>query len=453
MSFEQFGEIIDQAPSAAPTAVPSAVPVAFQEFGEVIDRAPIKEPTAPGIGTPAQRLTGRLVGQLGLRGLESIISTPRAVGEFVESFVPTEALIKGAGKIGLGKGAETLIEATKKYAPYKLFPTEEQAREFTKDLFGDLFEPKNKAEEVAGETFGEFASLVFPFLGAVKPLKAFLLTTGANAAKETGEALGLDKKTSNLMKLGTYVLGSFIQPKAAEKFYKKNYQAARDVLPQNAKVDTTRLATTLDELESGFKKGGISSADTPALKQLENLRGQMEGALTPVDSLVEFKKKINIARGDIFKQLEGNKPGIRTANRNLEMVSNAADKSLEKYAKQNPTWGKFYREANNAFAAVQNSRKAAKFLKGKIPKLAISHAGLSLLLGHLGGLKTILKAGVGVAAGVPAYQAAQTLNQIMRSKPLRKEFFKLYQEAVKGNLPAISKSAAILDKGLQKLDE
>ncbi len=400
-------------------------------------------------GPLRDRPASRLGGQLALRGAESIVSIPRETAEFLESIVPTELLQKGAEKLGLGRGAEFLMDSMKKYAPYKLFPTAEQTREFTKELFGDLFEPKSEAEEKIGETFGEFAALTFPFLGAVKPLRAFLLSTGANAAKSIGDWVGLGDKNSNRLKLGTYVVGSLIHPKAAENFYKRNYKAARDILPENAKVDTQSFASKLDELESGFKKGGISSADKPALQQIKNIRNEMEGAVTPVDSIVEFKKKLNIARGDIYKQLEGNKSGIKTANRNLEMISNATDGALDTYAQYNPTWGKFQREANNSFAAVKSSERASKFLKSKLPKIAITHVGLSALLGHFAGIQGAITAGVAGTATVPVYHAAQTLNKIMRSKPLRKEYFNLYQEAAKGNLPAVAKSVRLLDEGLK----
>lgn len=394
-----------------------------------------------------------IASQASLRGLETIVSLPRTGLDFIGSIFPEKLIKKGAKKVGLGEGAELVIETAKKYSPSQLFPTQKQTREFTKTLFGDLFEPKNEVEEKLGETFGEFVSLVFPFLGPIKAKKAFLLATGANAAKETGEYLGYSDKTSNLMKFGTYVLGAFIHPKWAQNFYRKAYKSASEVLPQNAKVSTQSLVPKLDELEKGLRKAGISSADSPALKQIENLRGEMQGALMPVDSLVAFKKKINIARGDIFKQLEGNKSGIKTANRNMENVSKAADDALELYAKQNPTWGKFHREANNAFAATKNSERAAKFLKSKLPKIGITHVGLSALLGHFVGLKTAAIGGASAVAAAPVYIAAQTLNKIMRSAPLRKEYFRLLQESARGNLFAVEKSARALDKSLTESEK
>lgn len=395
----------------------------------------------------------RIAGELSMRGVEKIISGPREFGEFLESFVPEETLVKGAEKIGLGKGAQYLIDTTKKYAPYKLFPKEEQVRAFTKSLFGDLFEPKNELEEKAGIAFGEFASLVFPFLGKVPAKRAFLTSLGANAAKETGEKLGMPEEKSNLLKFGTYVLGSFLHPKWAQKFYRNRFDAADKALPQNARVGTSQLSSEINNLETQFTKGGVSSADRPALQQIQNIRNEMQGDVTPVDSLVAGKRKLNIERGNLIKQLEGNKPGIKTAYRNMNLVSKAIDKAIDVYAKYDRTWGKLYNEAKNSFAAVQNSQKASSFLKGKWPKIALSHAGLSALLGHFAGIKVAAATGGATIAAYPAYKGYQTLNMIMRSKPLRKEYLNLLQGAARGNMTEVSRSANALDKGLIELDK
>ena len=444
MSLPEFGTIVQQSQESEEEVSPQDE---IPQFGKIVQA-----------GSPPKKKKeifygDRMAGQLLARGFEHIVSGPRELGEFAERLVPKKTITKLAGKVGLGEGADTLIKFTEKYAPYKLFPTHEQLKDFTKDIFGDLLEPRNKAEEIVGETFGEFSSLVFPFMKGVKPLPAALLSAGANAVKQTGEFFGVEEKKANLMKLGTYVVGAFLHPWAAERFYKTNFNLARKNLPQNAKIDSTKLSSTLDTLEKDLTMGGVSSADSPALKQIQNIRNEMQGALTPVESLVAVKKKINIERGNLYKQLEGNKPGIKTAHRNMERVSKAVDDSLEGYAKNNPSWGKPFKEANNAFAAVQSSNKASNFLKGKLPKIAITHVGLSALLGHLGSLKA---GGIALAAGAasyPPYLIAKTLNKIMKSPPLRREYLRLYQGAARGNAAEIARSANLLDQGLQKLDE
>lgn len=444
MSIPQFGRVLEE--GVVEDQVEHNIPV----FGRSLQESePTKKSMLEKSVDKAMDLQ-RIPAQLSARGLESIISSPRETGEFLEKLVPKKTIIKGAEKIGLGKGAENFINFMEEHAPYKLFPSQEQTRSFTKQLFGDMYEPKNKWEERAGNAFGEFSSLVFPFLGKVPAPRAALTSSGANMIQALSDEMGLDPKWGNKLKAATYVLGSFIQPKAGEKFYRENYKLAEEALPKNATFSSKKLVSSLDFLEKEMSKGGISSADSPALKQIENIRKEVQGAQIPIESLMASKRKLNIERGNLYKQLEGNKPGIKMAKRNLDKVAHALDSTLDSYAKYDPNWGKFYKDANNAFAAVEGSKKAGKFINNNFSKLAISHLGLSSLLGHIAGLKTAL--GV-TAAAYPGYKVTQTLTQIYKSKPLREEFFRLYKEAMAGNLKGVSRAVKKLDNGLDDTDQ
>lgn len=399
---------------------------------------------------PGSQLT-RQAGQYSARGIETILGLPRATGEFLNRLVPKKTLIKGAEKIGLGKGAETLLDITEKYAPYKLFPQTEDVREAGKKVFGETFEPQSPTEEKLGDAASDFAALVFPFPGAIKPSRAFFLSSGANAAKEVGNWLGFSPSNQEKLKLGVYGVGAFIHPGATKNFYTKQYKEASKLLPENATVSSNRLVNSLDEIEKELRKGGVSTADKPALQQIENIRKEMQGAQTPIEGLVSSKKKLGIERGNIYKQLEGNKPGIKTAKRNIDRVAHALDDSLNEYGKHNPQWSKHYKEANSAFAAAERSKQAMSTLAKWIPKLSVGHIGLSHLLGHLVAGSAI---GAGAAAAsVPTYLAGRTLTRIMRSPPLRKEFYRLYEASLKGELGAAEKSIKYLDKGLSVMEK
>jgi hypothetical protein len=431
MSFQQFGEIIEAPPEGEEVA----------EFGEIIEE---KKP--PQMGSQLTRKTG----QLGARGIESVLGLPRALGETLESLVPRKTLQAGAEKIGLGDPVKKGLELTQKYAPYKLFPKSEQIRELNDELFGEAFKPQGIWEERVGEAFGEFASMVIPFAGEVKPFRAILTSLGANGAKVIGEELGLDDKKSNYLKLGTYLLGSFIQPNAAKKYYTDQYAKAAKALPENATVDSVKLEGRLAQLKNRLQKGGVSTADKPTLTQIENLEKEMQGAQIPVDSLQAFKRKLNIARGDLYKQLEGNKSGIKTASKNLDDLAKITDRSLETYAKYNPDWGAHYQAANNAFGAAMQSKRVGKFLSNLVGKGTISHLGLAAILGHTGKLGLAVKA---AAVGYPTVKAGETIAQIMKSAPLRKEFFRLYTQALAGNAKGAQKSILKLNQDLSKDSE
>lgn len=399
---------------------------------------------------PGSQLT-RQAGQYSARGIETILGLPRATGEFLERFVPKKTLIKGAEQIGLGEGAKKLLDLTEKYAPYKLFPKQEDVREAGKVIFGEMFEPQSPTEEKIGEAASDFAALFFPFPGAIKPSRAFFLSSGANAAKEVGDWLGFSPSTQELMKLGVYGVGAFIHPGATKNFYTKQYKEAAKLLPPDATMSSTKLLSALDELETELRKGGVSSADKPALTQIENIRKEVQGAQVPIESLVTSKRKLGIERGNIYKQLEGNKPGIKSAKRNIDRVAAALDENLNEYGKSNPEWGKHYKEANSAFAASERSKQAMSRLGKVLPKIAVANVGLSHLLGHLVAGSALGVAGA--AASVPSYLVGRTLNRIMRSPPLRREFFKLYESSLKGEVGAMEKSINFLDKGLNAMQK
>jgi hypothetical protein len=434
MSMPEFGRILEQEPSSA-------------SFGRILEQEPeerILEKSTK-LAEKGADIVNRIPSQLSMRGLEHIIGAPREFGEFLEGLVPKKTLIKGAEKVGLGKGAENLINFSEKYAPYKLFPTVHQTRDFTKKLFGDLFEPKNKWEERAGEAFGEFASMAIPFLGKIPIKRAALTSTFANTSKAISDDLGFNPKWGKSLKAGTYIFGALVHPKAGEDFYRKNYDLAEQVLPQNATYSSVPLGSKFSNLKKNFTKSGISSADAPALKQIENIEKEFQGAQVPIDALVTAKRKINIERGNLYKQLEGNKPGIKTAKHNLDQVANAIDDTLDLYGKTDPNWKKYYDNAQSAFAAVEGSKRFGNMVSRNFSKFIVSHLGLSALLGHFAGIKAT---GGVTAAAYPAYKAIQTMAQIMKSKPLRQEFFKLYRQALSGNVKGMEKSVNKLDKDL-----
>ncbi len=400
-------------------------------------------------GPPGSSLT-RQAGQYSARGIENILGIPQALGEFGKRLQPKETILKGAEKIGLREPIEKAYEISEKYSPLNLLPSSEQVREAGRTIFGEAFEPQSAEEEFVGDVVGEGVALAFPFGGALKPTRALLTSTAANAAKKGAEWMGLGEKGSNYAKIGTYLMSSFLHPKAAQKFYNKKYSQAQKNLSPDSVTASKPFLEKLSGLKKELELGGISSVDAPSLKAIKNLEKGNQGAMYPIQYLEEAKKKMGVTRQQIKQDLKGNKAGIKMANRKFEKVMNAVDTTLEKYATENPKWGKPYMEANNAFAASKQSEGVKNFLKNNYVKFGISHLGLSALLGSLGGLPAAL---IGAAAAsYPVYKTAQNLSMIQKSPPLRREFFKLYNEALKGNVKGAATAAHKLGKALPDED-
>lgn len=389
----------------------------------------------------------------GARGAETILGAPRAFGEFLEGLVPEKGLVKGAEQIGLGKQAKQLLETTKKYAPYKLLPTSEQVREnVTNFIFGKHLEPKNKYEKVADDVVSDFAALSFPIPGnQFKVLKPALLAIGSNAASEIVGHIGGSEKEKTYAKIGTILIGSMINPKSAETLKNDLYKQASEVLPKDATVASLPLENAINELETSLRKGGIAGSDKEALQKIADIRNEIQGAQVPVDALQRLKVKINEAKAGVYKQLEGNKPGIKSAKRNLDAVGKQVDNALKDYGKQNPQWEAFYRPANEVHGAIEQSKRARNFI-GRIAHKYGHHAILPLLgIGHtFGPTATLEGAAITGGLGAAAVLGGELAAKFAKSPTLRKLFLNLTTNALKEDVVATEENLKKLEKELKK---
>ena len=409
--------------------------------------------TEQGIATPEEegfQLTPgqRQLGQHTARAAETILGAPRALGEFLESLVPEQALTKGAEFVGLEKPVTKALEIGKKFAPYKLFPKKEDVREFGKTLFGQTFEPQTITEKKAGELTEDFTSLAFPFFsGPVKIIKPLLVSVGAHLGKEIAGMAGAGKNTQNFIKQGLMVVGSLYNPKGLDKFKDDLYQEARNLRPSDATVTAKNLRSKLENFKKELQLGGSARSKEMALKKADEILGKIENDNIQVRELEEFKKTINEAKTELYKDINLTKTGIKSAKRNLNNVSSIVDKGLEEYGKTNPEWEAFYRPANEAHGAIAESKKVSNLINKNYKKFATP--GLAALFGAtklVGGLPT---AGVGVA-GVAALKTGELIARIMKSPTLSKYYSQVILDALKGNAEGLKDNMKKLDYGLLK---
>jgi len=395
---------------------------------------------------------GNSVGRSGARIAETVLGAPRAFGEFLESVVPEKALIKGAEKIGLGKGAETLLENTKKYAPYKLLPKSEDIREnVTKHLFGEKLEPKNKWESKADEFISDFAALAIPLPGAqFKLLRPGLLAAGGNIASDIVERMGGGKKEQVYAKLGTILTGSLIHPNSAKKLGNELYAKARESRPENASVNANNLIKKADGLEKQLLKGDPQiGSKKKSIELLNKLRTKVQNKEIPVEELEEFKRNINEARSGLYDEFKSDKVGRKAAKRNLDSVSKIVDDSLKEYGKVNPEWEAFYRPANEVHGAIAQSQRVSKWLQRNIKSVGATTLLSELGLLHFVGAPAALAAGKGIGAGFGALKGSELIARIMKSPTLRKHYFNIVNNALKEDAVAVRENIKKLQEELE----
>lgn len=404
------------------------------------------EPLLKNIGRQALRTGSRLA--------ETVLGAPREGAEFLESLIPENALIKGAEKIGLGEGAKNLLETSKKIAPYKLLPKTEQVRDVTEFLFGKAVKPKNEWEEKADTLITDFASLALPIGGnKLKFIKPALLALGGNLASEGIGHLGGSEKEKAFGKLGTFVLGSMINPKAAQKLNTDLYAQAKANRPADATVNAKNLKNKITNFRKELLKGGTSESKSKTLKKLDELENSIKNGKIEVEELEGFKKSINEARQGLFDEFQTNKVGRNAAKRNLNEASKIVDNTLTEYGKTNPAWEKPYREANEVFGAISQSRfvrdkitKALKSMKGHLAWPAIGLFGI----GAHSPVPTLKALGTAGVSGAAAITAGELIAKVMKSPKLRELYFKLIKNAAKENLLSTRKTLEKLNKDLEK---
>lgn len=431
---------------------PQATQFNWGQFSkEELVPAPLPAPSLLQQGLQGAKDALRYSLRLPARAAESALAVPRELGDFAQSLVPERALIAGAEKLGLGEGAQQAIDFTKKYAPHKLFPTSEQTKEFTKSLFGEYLEPKNQFERIQDEVVSDAAALAIPLGGEIKALRPVFTALGAQLAKQGVKWFGGSESKQDLAKGGIVLTSAFVRPGEAKKLSDALYASARRARNTNDTVSSVPLENALNKLEAHIRTGGVADSGKRALEKIADVRKGMQGAQIPVNELEQSKIKINEALAGVYKDLEGNKPGIKTARRNLESVGKTVDDALKLYGKQNPTWESFYRPANEVHGAIANSQRARRWMMKHYKSLSLPSAAA------LFGLETALgPAGTAAAAagGGTALLLGEGLSKVAKSPTLRKYFTGVISAALAEDLPKFTamnkKLNAALDKSTDK---
>lgn len=399
---------------------------------------------------------GRQVGRGAARVAETVLGAPRAFGEFLEALVPEKALKYGAEKIGLGQGAENLLENTKRFAPYKLFPKSEDIREnVTKTLFGKKLEPKNEWEQKADDLVSDFTALALPLPGMkLKFLKPALLALGANAASEGVGKIGGTEKQKAYTKIGTILAGSMINPKGAENLSKNLYSQARSARPTDAKVTAKNLTSSVDSLEKQLIKGDPgATSKRKSLGLIKDIKSKIKNNEIDIEELEQFKRDINEARSGLFEEFKVDKVGRKSAKRNLDTVSKYIDNTLKEYGKVNPEWEAFYRPANEVHGAIAQSKRVRNWIGKNMKYIGFPSIAAELGLYHFGSPSMAGGAIAGLGVLTAGLGTAEILSRVIKSPALRKHYTNVISGALKEDAIVVRENLRKIDNELRKEKE
>lgn len=394
----------------------------------------------------------RHAGRSVARVAETALGAPRAFGDFFQSLIPEKAVVSGAKKVGLEKPVQANLNFMKKYAPHKLFPKSEDIRQdITKGLFGEKLEPRNEWERKADDLVSDFTALSLPLPGKqIQVLKPALLSLGGNLAAHGVGLMGGDKKQETYAKLGTFLLGSIINPKGTTKLRNDLYSKARAARPDDAIVGSNNLQKRLSQIRSSLSKGGSAESKTKSLKKIDEINESIRNGNIEVEELERFKNSINELLSGLYDEFKTNKAGRAAARRNLGQVSGAIDDALKEYGSTNPEWEAFYRPANEVHGAIAQSKKVREMILRTAKKYGIAHSLALFGIGHVAGAG---KAALGATLGTSGLLGGEMIAKALKSPTIRKYYSNVISSAVRDDAIATEQNLKKLDDSLKKEDQ
>ncbi len=214
-------------------------------------------------------------------------------------------------------------------------------------------------------------------------------------------------------------------------------------------IPTQRLEKSLISLEEELAKGISTGTKNEVKNAVQELRAKASGGAMEADELVESFHNINerYTSKKLFDELSTSER--KNLKHRYDKYKNEVGKEIADYGKENPEFYKQWKEANNGFAIIAQSKKVSNFLQsklGSLPKHLAGTVAIELFLGHP-------NVAVGTVLGAGAVKTGELLYRIAKSPKLREHYLSVISEASKENLPAVIKNLEALQKESKDLDK
>ena len=325
-------------------------------------------------------------------------------------------------------------------------PTSHSLREgITRKYTGEYLEPQNAAEAFADDVAQDFAALALPIKGKIPFARSLGTSLVANAGGEVAGAFG-GEDAKNYTKLGLlFTSGMIGQNKGGVKKYINGlYNDMEASIPEGASVTTKGLSGKLNKIEAVLRKGDPKDiSKQPAMQKIDAIRNKIKSGSLDVDEVIELTKSVNES---IYGLGE-----LKRGQNQLYKIREALHDTAKEYGSQNPDFLSKWKDANQAYAATETSRRVGNWVKKNIKVKDYLHAGSALgleaaLVGAPAALGTAGAAG-GVAA--TAY-SAEVLKRIAQSPALRRYYTNTVNSALKENKAGLARNIKMLNDGLEK---
>lgn len=381
----------------------------------------------------------RHAARTGSRIVETIAGMPGDIANFLKYMVSNVPGVSGL--VG---------EAAKKYIPEQFKRSvegkpgmlgsipqlgSEELKQASEQASGGFTEAKSPEEAKSDEIFQDITALMMPIKGK---LPGFARTLGtevaAQLAKEGTKLLGGSENTQNLAKAAAMFGAGILRPGKVNGYVDSLYEKSNSLLPEGAQVSGKKLSADLDKLIVNLEKGIETTDKIQVIKPARQLLSKVQNGKINVEELVSAKRDINKLRGDPAT--------VKGAKKLLSSIGKQVDEAIDLYKPQNPRFVNSFREANEAFGTIAQSKKVSSWLNNLSKTMKLG-SGLGLLFeAHQAGFAP---AAAAAASGYGALKSSELLYRIMKSPVLRRHYFDVLKNGMRENTNAAVKSLALLD--------
>jgi len=326
------------------------------------------------------------------------------------------------------------------------FPTSQEVREgITRKYTGDYLEPQNKKEAFADEVVQDFTVLAIPIKGKPPFARALGTSLFANSGAEIADAFfGEDAK--NYTKLGLLFFAGMVgrNQGGVKKYISGLYDDMRAEVPEGASVSSKNLSNKLNRIESALKKGDPAAASKQeAFQKINAIKNKISGGEISIDEILELTRDVN-------ESIYDSKGLVRGQNK-LYDVRDALHNATKEYGATNEAFASKWKDANQAFASTEMSRKVGNWVKKNISPKDYAYAASAFgLEGALIGAPMAFKTAAGVSAlGATAY-SAEVLKRISQSPALRRYYMNTVTSSLQQNKASLMRNMKFLNDGLEK---
>jgi hypothetical protein len=384
----------------------------------------------------------RQTGQYALRGAEGFLGVPGDIADVAGRV--SEWGARQSGQTPYKSYEEKKAAEEKDPLDFKI-PTTSKLRQYSKDIFGDTFEPKTRAQEVIGQTAEDIGSFLFPLGGQVKLLRPVLTAVGKNVAGLGGEAIG-GEKAKNYTELGSlFMMGLLKRPKINE-LRNSLYEQSRLLRDEKDVVNASDLSKSISKIEKDLLKGSPTAVSkASSLKTIKEIKSKIKDKNIAIGELEEFKKDINEAASNAKIWQEGATSGKRNKT-SLKLVGKEIDNAIEQYGKKNPEYLKKYRDANKVASAIYRGEDASNFIEHALDKTGKGVSDLTktiFLIQHP--IFHLASFGKGIVK--PPYKI---LTHVFQSPDLQKHYLGILRSVSRENVAVTSKLIQRFDEKIKK---